>query len=219
MSLLLDGITIQSNDGMILCQNLNLTIPAGEIISIMGPSGCGKSTLLNAIAGHLTSDFSCQGQFILDGKNIAPLPAHQRQVGLLFQDDMLFPHLNIWENIAIALPDSFKKAHRKQEALSCLKEVELEQLANAMPQQISGGQRARVSLLRMLQAKPKAVLLDEPFNQLDAQSRTSFRCWVFEQLKKSQIPTLIVTHDPSDAPSSNSIVHWTHLSKDPKHAG
>lgn len=218
MSLLLDGISIQSKGGMNLCHNLNLTIPAGEVISIMGPSGCGKSTLLNAIAGHLTSDFNCQGQFILEGKNITLLPAHQRQVGLLFQDDMLFPHLNIWENIAIALPDSVKKAHRKQTALSCLKEVELDQLANSMPQQISGGQRARVSLLRMLQARPKAALLDEPFNQLDAQSRVSFRHWVFEQLTKSQIPTLMVTHDPSDAPSSNSIIDWTQLLKDPDHA-
>ncbi|WP_153446963.1 ATP-binding cassette domain-containing protein [Vibrio algicola] len=212
MSLVLQDLDIQAHNGEYLCRGVNLSIPAGEIITIMGPSGCGKSTLLSAIAGHLAADFTLKGNMSIDGDDIHLLAPHLRQVGLLFQDDLLFPHLNVWENIAIALPDNIKKQQRKSLALACLQEVELQPLAYSMPTQISGGQRARISLLRMLQAKPKVALLDEPFSQLDQHSRSSFRQWVFAQLSEHQIPTLMVSHDRNDAPPSGSILEWGQLS-------
>ena len=134
--------------------------------------------------------------------------------GILFQDDLLFPHLNVWENIAIGLPNEIKGKERKQHVIKCLKQVNLDKLACSMPHQISGGQRARVSLLRMLQAKPKAVLLDEPFNKLDMNLRVAFRRWVFTQLKQAQVPTLMVTHDEMDAPEDGTLIHWDNLKEE-----
>lgn len=177
----------------------------------MGPSGCGKSTLLNTIAGHLVNEFSYQGEIWLAGKQLNPVPVHKRQIGMLFQQDLLFPHLSVWENLAFALPHQVRAKERRAKALSALDEIELLPLANRYPWQLSGGQRARISLVRMLLARPKLVLLDEPFSQLDHSLRGQFRDWVFARLKEAQTPSLLVTHDRQDIPPSSQLVEWSQL--------
>ncbi|MFC1235810.1 ATP-binding cassette domain-containing protein [Vibrio sp. F74] len=208
MSLCLKNLTISNRNKVALFTPLNIEVKPGEVLTLMGPSGCGKSTLLNMIAGHLTDEFSFDGNFTLNSICISDLPAHQREVGILFQDDLLFPHLSVWENLAFALPNSVKSEHRRQQAYAALENVGLFSLANSMPQQISGGQRARISLVRMLLAKPKLVLLDEPFSKLDKELREQFRDWVFEQLAHAKVPALLVTHDESDVPSNSQCLRW-----------
>ncbi len=174
----------------------------------MGPSGCGKSTLLDAVAGHLSDEFTFTGTITLDDAELNKLPAHKRSVGILFQDDLLFPHLTIWENLAFALPNSVKGIERKTQAMRALSDIALENLANSFPDQISGGQRARIALTRMLLAKPKLALLDEPYSKLDKDLREQFRNWVVEQLQKANIPTLMVTHDDEDIPQGSRCITW-----------
>jgi len=214
MTLCLENLAIHKHSGETLFAEFNLTIQAGEMVCLMGPSGCGKSTLLNLIAGHLSDEFAFQGSLTLDDKDLVETEAHLRQVGILFQDDLLFPHLNVWQNLAFALPNNIKGETRKIRALEALKKVELVHLSESFPEQISGGQRARISLLRMLLAEPKLALLDEPFSKLDKALRTQFRDWVVEQLKQANIPALMVTHDIEDAPTHGRIVSWPWETKD-----
>lgn len=208
MTLSLENLVIYKQDGQALCSPISLTISNGEVIALMGPSGCGKSTLFNLVAGHLSDEFRYQGTMVLNQQEIDHLPAHQRAIGILFQDDLLFPHLNVWQNLAFAFPNNVRKTERRIQALACLQSVDLIELANSFPEQISGGQRARISLLRMLLAKPKLVLLDEPFSKLDKTLRLQFRDWVMTQLANANIPTLLVTHDIDDVPSHAHILQW-----------
>ncbi|CAH0525640.1 ATP-binding cassette domain-containing protein [Vibrio hippocampi] len=209
MPLTIENLTILNHQGQPLLSDFDLSVGKGEIVTIMGPSGCGKSTLLNMIAGHLCNDFSYQGSISISGTDLTQLPAHKRQVGILFQDDLLFPHLNVWQNLAFALPNAVKGETRKQQALAALEEINLSNLAEHYPEQLSGGQRARVSLTRMLLAQPKLALLDEPFSKLDKELRIQFRDWVAAQLSAANIPTLLVTHDVQDAPTQGRIIDWT----------
>ncbi|MFA0160039.1 ATP-binding cassette domain-containing protein [Vibrio splendidus] len=208
MSLHLNDLAIHKNGGESLFSALNVTLESGQILALMGPSGCGKSTLLDAIAGHLNGEFSYSGTVILNDIQLDDLPSHQREVGILFQDDLLFPHLKVWENLAFSLPNTVKGSDRQQQAMEALKDIELTRLAESFPDQISGGQRARISLTRMLLAKPKLALLDEPFSKLDQELRAQFRDWVFEQLTKANIPTLMVTHDQTDVPQGTKVLSW-----------
>ncbi|MEZ9763349.1 ABC transporter ATP-binding protein [Vibrio splendidus] len=208
MSLHLNDLAIHKNGGESLFSALNVTLESGQVLALMGPSGCGKSTLLDAIAGHLNDEFSYSGTVILNDIQLDDLPSHQREVGILFQDDLLFPHLKVWENLAFSLPNSVKGSDRQQQAMKALKDIELTRLADSFPDQISGGQRARISLTRMLLAKPKLALLDEPFSKLDQELRAQFRDWVFEQLTKANIPTLMVTHDQADVPQGAKVLSW-----------
>ncbi|MFA0054735.1 MULTISPECIES: ATP-binding cassette domain-containing protein [Vibrio] len=208
MSLHLNDLAIHKNDGVSLFSALNVTLESGQVLALMGPSGCGKSTLLDAVAGHLNDEFSYSGTVVLNDIQLDYLPSHQREVGILFQDDLLFPHLKVWENLAFSLPNSVKGSTRQQQAMAALKDIELTHLAESFPDQISGGQRARISLTRMLLAKPKLALLDEPFSKLDQELRAQFRDWVFEQLTRANIPTLMVTHDEADVPQGAQVLSW-----------
>ncbi len=208
MSLCLKNLAIRKANGDTLFSAFNLNIEKGEIVTLMGPSGCGKSTLLDVIAGHLSDEFNYSGSITLDVDTLDGVPAHKRKVGILFQDDMLFPHLTVWENLAFALPDSIKGAARKEHAMQALKNIALTKVANSFPDQISGGQRARIALTRMLLAQPKAALLDEPYSKLDKDLRVQFRNWVVEQLQQANIPTLMVTHDEDDIPEGSRCINW-----------
>ncbi|MEX0335484.1 ATP-binding cassette domain-containing protein [Vibrio tubiashii] len=208
MSLCLENLAIHKTNGDALFSDFNLTVEPGEIVTLMGPSGCGKSTLLDAIAGHLSSEFDYSGSITLSEQSLDNMPAHKRQVGILFQDDLLFPHLTVWENLAFALPDSIKGAQRKEQALQALKNISLSKLAESFPDQISGGQRARIALTRMLLAQPKVALLDEPYSKLDKELREQFRAWVVDQLKAANIPALMVTHDDEDVPGDSRCITW-----------
>ncbi|MCW8333477.1 ATP-binding cassette domain-containing protein [Vibrio paucivorans] len=208
MSLCLENLAIRKAGGDALFSSLNMEVQPGEVLTLMGPSGCGKSTLLDVIAGHLSDEFTYTGSVRLNGQSLCELAPHQREVGILFQDDLLFPHLNVWENLAFALPNSVKGSERKAQAMHALKSISLTKLAESFPDQISGGQRARISLTRMLLAKPKVALLDEPFSKLDKDLRIQFRDWVIEQLKQANIPALMVTHDEDDIPDNGKVLHW-----------
>ncbi|WP_305816289.1 ATP-binding cassette domain-containing protein [Photobacterium leiognathi] len=215
MSFHINNVTITKPNGDVLLSSFSLYIAKGEIVTLMGPSGCGKSTLLNFIAGHLNPEFTAKGTLTLNNQAITEVPAHLRNIGVLFQDDLLFPHLTVWENLAFALPNNIKGNERKHQALKALAQLELAELANAYPHQISGGQRARISLTRLLMAKPQLILLDEPFSKLDSTLRLQFRDWVFHQIQQASIPTLMVTHDKQDIPNDSQVVQWQ---QEPPHA-
>ncbi len=207
MTLSLQNLTIGSHE-QCLFENISFQVRAGEVVTLMGPSGCGKSTLLSAIAGHLSPVFSVQGTVTLNGLNVLNLPPDRRRIGILFQDDLLFPHLNIWENLAFALPRALAGQKRQAKALATLKRIGLSKLSDKMPPEISGGQRARISLMRMLLSQPHAVLLDEPFSKLDKVLRSEFRDFVFTELTRQQIPALMVSHDEHDIPAGGLALHW-----------
>ena len=182
-----------------------LTVAPGEVLTLMGPSGCGKSSLLAALAGVLPpgGPIRLAGEIRLGERLLTPLAPQARRIGMLFQDDLLFAHLTVAENLMFGMPAHLRgMAARRACALEALAKVGLEGQADKLPGQLSGGQKARVSLLRALLAEPEALLLDEPFSRLDKPLRAAFRTLVFERLKTLGIPALLVTHDEEDAPGA-----------------
>ena len=186
-------------DGNSLFSMLNLEVKAGQVTTVMGPSGCGKSSLLAYLCGALPSVFQTSGKIILYDRTLDNLPSHERKLGILFQDDLLFPHLSVGENLAFALPAKIKHQERLDQIEQALEGIELSGMYERDPASLSGGQRARVALMRTLLAQPEALLLDEPFSKLDQELRGRFRTQVFAYAVKNQLPTLLVTHDPADA--------------------
>ena len=186
-------------DGNSLFSKLNLEVKAGQVTTVMGPSGCGKSSLLAYLCGALPSVFQTSGKIILYDRTLDNLPSHERTLGILFQDDLLFPHLSVGENLAFALPAKIKHQERLDQIEQALEGIELSGMYERDPASLSGGQRARVALMRTLLAQPEALLLDEPFSKLDQELRGRFRTQVFAYAVKNQLPTLLVTHDPADA--------------------
>lgn len=179
--------------------SLSRQIKSGEVLTIMGPSGVGKSTLLAFITGTLAKDFSATGVVLLDGHDITFAAAHQRRVGILFQDDLLFPHLSVSQNLAFGLRAGGSVAQRNTKITEALDEVGMAGFADRDPATLSGGQKARVALMRMLLSEPCALLLDEPFSRLDAELRAQVRELVFARAKSRALPVLMVTHDVEDA--------------------
>ncbi len=176
---------------------LDADVCGGEIVTVMGPSGAGKSSLLAWLAGFLAPAFRASGTVLLDGRNVLALPAEQRRIGLLFQDPLLFPHLSVGGNLRFALPAG--KQDKDARVQAALVAVGLEGYAARDPDTLSGGQKSRVALQRLLLSEPHAVLLDEPFSRLDASLRRDVRALVFSTLQRAGLPTLMVTHDPEDA--------------------
>ena len=174
-------------------------VAPGAVMTVMGPSGVGKSTLLAFITGTLAPDFSATGAVWLDGQNITHAAPHQRRVGILFQDDLLFPHLSVGANLAFGLPPGGSRATRQARINDALAEVGLVGFADRDPATLSGGQKARVALMRMLLSEPCALLLDEPFSRLDAALRAQVRDMVFDRARARALPVLMVTHDAEDA--------------------
>ncbi|MBA2074161.1 ATP-binding cassette domain-containing protein [Aeromonas veronii] len=193
-----------------LDENLLLSLPAlqvapGEVLTLMGPSGCGKSSLLAALAGVLPASgpLRLEGEVILGERRLTHLPPQTRHIGMLFQDDLLFDHLTVTENLMFGMPASVKGHRaRREKAVATLAQVDLTSQADKLPGALSGGQKARVSLLRALLAEPEALLLDEPFSRLDKPLRAAFRELVFAQIKALAIPAILVTHDEEDAPGT-----------------
>ncbi|CAG0911491.1 unnamed protein product [Cyprideis torosa] len=167
----------------------------------MGPSGSGKSSLLAFAAGFLDPVFKAQGNIYLDGKNITGLPANKRRIGLMFQDALLFPHMSVGENLAFALIRKKGQSRSDRQAIveQALVDADMAGLADRDPATLSGGQRSRIALMRVLLAEPGALLLDEPFSKLDTQLRNQIREFVFAEAKKRNLPVLLVTHDLEDA--------------------
>ncbi len=200
----IENLTIR-NATNTLCENLSFRISPGEIVTLMGPSGSGKSTILSFILGALNSDFSARGIVHLGNRDLAGQPIEKRGIAILFQDDLLFPHMSVAENLLFALPPGVKKA-RKQEVTRALKDMDLAGFEKRLPEALSAGQKARISLMRALLSKPQAILLDEPFSKLDKPLRKSFRALVFAKISEMGIPAILVTHDGDDVPDNGTVI-------------
>ena len=199
--LILDNVTISKGSTPLVA--LNHTIAPGEVLTVMGPSGVGKSTLLSYVTGTLAPDFTAHGRVILDGMDITNTPPHLRMVGILFQDDLLFPHLSVGQNLAFGLRPGDTRAERRTRIETALADVDLAGFADRDPATLSGGQKARVALMRMLLSNPCALLLDEAFSRLDAALRAQVRKLVFDRARALSLPVLMVTHDAEDAAAAD----------------
>jgi putative thiamine transport system ATP-binding protein len=202
--LILKALTISA--GAVPVVSVSLTVAPGEITTLMGPSGSGKSSILAAITGTLPDGLSAAGEILLGTQNLATLPAWTRRIGILFQDDLLFPHLSVGGNLALGLAPGGTRAERRGRVERALAEVGLEGFTARDPATLSGGQKARVALMRVLLSKPRALLLDEPFGSLDAELRSQIRTLVFDHARTRGLPTLLVTHDPQDAEAAGGPV-------------
>jgi putative thiamine transport system ATP-binding protein len=178
---------------------LDLAIAPGDVVTVMGPSGSGKSSLLAFLCGTLDPAFRSSGRIEIDDVDITNLPPERRRLGILFQDDLLFPHLSVGGNLAFGLASGLSSRDRRQHIEAALNEAGLAGFADRDPATLSGGQRARISLLRMLLSEPRALLLDEPFGRLDVTLRQQFRALVFARARANHLPVLMVTHDLADA--------------------
>ncbi len=193
--------------GRELVPPLSLEIAPGECATVMGPSGCGKSTLLAFVAGTIDAVFDATGRVAIGARDLSGLPPEARRIGILFQDDLLFPHLSVGGNLAFALaPHVRDRGQRRARVERALAEADLAGFADRDPATLSGGQRARVALMRTLLAEPQALLLDEPFNRLDAQLRQEFRRFVLDHAAARGLPMLLVTHDEADAQAAGGRV-------------
>lgn len=207
----INNLSITLADELLI--SLSVEVAAGEVLSIMGPSGSGKSTLLHWLIGALPNAFEATGALTLNNQALNALTTQQRQIGILFQNDSLFPHLSVGANLAFAMPsgitDKGRKANKRQRKHAidaALAEAGMEGFYSRDPATLSGGQRARVSVLQTLLAAPKAVLLDEPFSRLDKERRQHFRDFVFQHITALNIPALLVTHDAEDIPPNGRII-------------
>lgn len=185
----------KSYAGRTVLADADLRLEAGTITCLLGPSGCGKSTLLRLIAGLETPD---AGRVVLDGAEVTRLPPERRDIGMVFQDYALFPHLRAAANVGFGLRD--RPGHeRKARSLALLERVKLAARAEAWPGELSGGEQQRVALVRALAREPKAVLLDEPFSGLDGHLKAEVREATLSALRSSRAAVLIVTHDAEEA--------------------
>ena len=193
----------------VFIENLHLSVAPGQILTLMGPSGSGKSSLLAAVAGTLApgSDNAVvfDGSVSLNGQDISQRPTAQRCIGLLFQDALLLAHMTVAQNLLFAVPRG-PQAARLAEVQKALDEAGLSDFGERDPGTLSGGQRARIALMRALLARPRALLLDEPFSRLDATLRRQYRSLVFAQIRQRQIPAMLVTHDASDVADPARVV-------------
>jgi putative thiamine transport system ATP-binding protein len=198
--LALERVSIALRGRAPLIDALSLAVLPGQIVTLIGPSGSGKSSLLSYITGTLDSAFAASGRVLVDGADATELPPERRRIGILFQDDLLFPHMTVGENLAYGLPPSLKgRRARRARIAAALEEAQLPGFEDRDPATLSGGQRARVAVLRALLAQPRVLLLDEPFARLDQALRAKFRNFVFEHARARELPVLMVSHDPADA--------------------
>lgn len=202
--LALRNVVISKDDAALL--SVNHDIGPGEVLTVMGPSGVGKSTLLAFITGTLGPSFHAEGEIWIDGQDITHAPPHKRRVGILFQDDLLFPHLSVGSNLAFGLQPGGKRAARQAKIDQALDEVGLAGFGDRDPATLSGGQKARVALMRMLLSEPCGLLLDEPFSRLDAALRAQVRDMVFDRARARALPVLMVTHDADDAQAAGGLI-------------
>ncbi|ASV55083.1 ABC transporter, ATP-binding protein YnjD [Lelliottia jeotgali] len=188
-----------------LLREVNFSVERGEILTLMGPSGSGKSSLFAWMVGALSTDFHAQGELWLDDERLDARPVEKRGIGILFQDALLFDHFSVGQNLMLALPAHVRTARREQ-VEQALASAGMEGFYASDPATLSGGERARISLLRALLAQPQALLLDEPFSRLDKKLRETFRAWVFGQVRALNIPVVLVTHDEDDIPADGRVI-------------
>lgn len=176
---------------------VNFTIQDGEFFTLLGPSGCGKTTLLRMIAGFNSIE---EGKIYFNDNVINNLSAHKRDIGMVFQNYAIFPHLSVYENVEYGLKTrNVPKEEREKRILDVLKIVQIENLKDRMPNKLSGGQQQRVALARAIVIEPKILLMDEPLSNLDAKLRVQMRTIIKKIQRKLNITTVYVTHDQEEA--------------------
>ncbi|WP_299671488.1 ABC transporter ATP-binding protein [uncultured Roseobacter sp.] len=178
-------------------EKCSLDVDEGEIVTLLGPSGCGKTTLLRCIAGFLDAD---QGDVRIDGQDMGPIPVNRRPVGVVFQSYALFPHMTVARNVAYALKmQGIRGAEADRRVAGALATVSLQDFGDRYPSQLSGGQQQRVAIARVLVMEPRVLLLDEPFNALDAKLRSSMQVELRQLIKRLGLTAIFVTHDQEEA--------------------
>ena len=191
-----DGVTKNFGDVKAL-DNVSLAVGRGEFMTLLGPSGCGKTTLLKLAAGFLGPD---SGTIAIDGKCVNDVPTYKREIGMMFQNYALFPHMSVADNIAYGLKTRHVRRHEIRRRVSeALVLVKLTGMDDRKPRQLSGGQQQRVALARALVINPTVLLLDEPFSALDKNLRASMQIELREIQRKLGLTTIFVTHDQSEA--------------------
>jgi len=192
----LEGV-VKKYRGHAVLQQVSLKIERGEFLTLLGPSGCGKTTLLNLIAGFADAD---NGEIFIDGTPVTALPPYQRQIGIVFQNYALFPHMTVERNIAYGLRmrrvPAAEIERRVREAMALVK---LDGLGERKPRELSGGQQQRVALARALVIRPKVLLLDEPFSALDKSLRGAMQVEIRDIQRRLGVTTIFVTHDQGEA--------------------
>lgn len=197
--LILKDLSIGYDEGgSSLIAGLSVSIANGSLRLLQGPSGCGKSTLLSVVSGTAPPSVNWSGDVLLDGLSVTSRRAEDRGIGLMFQDPLLFPHMSVGDNLAFGLAARYRR-HRRQRVEAALEMSGLVGFADRDPATLSGGQAARLALMRTLLAEPKALLMDEAFSALDPDLRQSFGQFVLSQIRERNIPALLVSHDAGDA--------------------
>jgi ABC-type Fe3+/spermidine/putrescine transport system ATPase subunit len=197
-TLTLSGLTkVYSSAGQAAVRDLRLTVDSGSLTALLGPSGSGKTTTMKLIAGLLTPD---KGEITLDGQPITTLPPERRNVAMVFQNPLLFPHLTVAQNVGFGLKlRSLPAADSAAQVATMLDRVRLTGLGDRRPAQLSGGQQQRAALARALILRPKVLLLDEPLSNLDPTLRDEMRALIRALQRETGITTLVITHDQAEA--------------------
>jgi putative spermidine/putrescine transport system ATP-binding protein len=197
MSIAVENLSYRYGPGAGGVEDVSLSIGEGEFCAVIGPSGCGKSTLLKLIAGFLTPD---RGRVRLGGEDMADRPPRARELGVVFQNYALFPHMSVLDNVAYPLKlRGLDRAARRRQAGETLERTRLSGFGGRLPSELSGGQQQRVALARALVFRPRALLLDEPLSALDAAHRASMRDEIRSVQRAHGIATLHITHDQEEA--------------------
>lgn len=184
-------------EGQVFARGIDLQLAPAEIVAVLGPSGSGKSTLLGTIAGVVPA---AGGVILVDGNDVTHAPIHQRGIGLIFQEPLLFPHLSVSDNVAYGLRrHGMSRADARGRAQELLTWVDLADYGDRRPDELSGGQAQRVALARALAPQPAVLLLDEPFSALDLDLRQRLADDVARTLRQAGVAALHVTHDPQEA--------------------
>ena len=199
----IENLTIELPGGQTLVSDLTFGIQPGEVLVLMGPSGSGKSSILAWLTGTADPGLCASGEVWLGDTRITALPTERRRLGLMLQQDYLFPHMTVQENLLFGLRVG-KRAERLKQVSESLRHAGLADMEHRDPATLSGGQRARVSLVRTLLSNPCALLLDEPFSRLDATLREQIRRFTWDS--SASLPVLLVTHDASDIPVGAKIL-------------
>ncbi len=203
--LILEGVSVDLAGRRLLA--VDARVAPGEVLTVMGPSGSGKSSLIAHIGGFLDPAFTATGRVFAGGLELTALAAEDRHAGILFQDPLLFPHMSVGGNLLFAIPQAVGgRAERRAMAEAMLADVDLAGFLDRDPDTLSGGQKARVALARVLLSAPRMLMLDEPFSRLDAALRGQVRDLVFARARRRGLPVLLVTHDEADAEAAGGRV-------------
>ena len=203
MKVRVEGLTKRYND-VTAVDNLTAEFESGKLIALLGPSGCGKTTMLNMLSGILPVS---EGKIYFDDVDVTDLPPEKREVGLVFQNYALYPHMTVLENICFPLKiKKVKKKERIEKAIKYAKMVHIDDYLYRKPKELSGGQQQRVAIARALVKDPKLLLLDEPLSNLDAKLRIEMREEIRRIQKESKVTTFFVTHDQDEASAISDYV-------------